>query len=184
MPIPWPWRSRRTASQVISSAASVDRRSVAKPCTAPNSTAAAGGGTVDIHYRTGSVPPPYNYELTLQVEVGADAATADYALTYRYRDALPDDSTEPVDEDVQWRGDVDAATADLARGLLADPGLTGTVDEDAVGGDSWDVSVTPGGEDAQTGVPADPDRYRALICAVDAQARQAPGAAKAQNGPC
>ena len=44
--------------------------------------------------------------------------------------------------------------------------------------------MTADGEDAQTGVPADPDRYRALICAVDAQARQAPGAAKAQNGPC
>ena len=50
------------------------------------------------------MPPPYNYELTLQVEVGADEATADYALTYRYRDALPEDSTEPVDEDVQWSG--------------------------------------------------------------------------------
>ena len=152
--------------------------------TATEATTAAGVGTVDIDYRTGSVPPPYNYELTLQVEVGADAATADYALTYLYRDALSDDGTEPVDADVQWSGAVDAATADLARGLVADPALTGTVDENAVGGDSWDVSVTADGEDAQTGVPADPDRYRALICAVDAQARQAPGAAKAQNGPC
>ncbi len=118
------------------------------------------------------------------MEVGADEATADYALTYRYRDALPEDSTEPVDQDVQWSGVLDPAAAELARGILGDPDLTGTVDEDAVGGDSWDVSVTPAGEDAQTGVPGDPDRYRELICAVDAGARQAPGATKAQNGPC
>ena len=44
---------------------------------------------------------PTTTSCTLQVEVGADVATADYALTYRYRDALPEDSTEPVDEDVQ-----------------------------------------------------------------------------------
>jgi hypothetical protein len=170
-----------TAAEATSAA---EPRTAADATTTTEATTAAGAGTVDVDYRSGSVPPPYNYELTLHVEVGGDAATADYALTYRYRDALPDDSTEPVDEDVQWSGAVDDATADLARGLVADPALTGTVDENAVGGDSWDVSVTPDGEDAQTGVPADPDRYRALICAVDAQARQAPGATKAQNGPC
>ena len=120
--------------------------------TASAATTEAGAGTIDIHYQTGSIPPPYNYELDADGRHRRRRRRrGDYALTYRYRDALPEDSTEPVDEDVQWSGVLDPASADLARGILADPDLTGTVDEDAVGGDSWDVSVQAGGERAADG---------------------------------
>jgi hypothetical protein len=148
------------------------------------STAAAETGTIDIRYTTGPLPPVYNYELTLKVDVAADGTTAAYTLTYPYKDSVPADSTEPVGEDVQWNGVVDDATTEIALGLLAEPGLTPAADDGAVGGDTWDVSVEAAGADAQSGVPDDADRYNDLICAVDAQARQAPGAAKAETGPC
>jgi hypothetical protein len=173
-----------TAAAATTAAPTTAEDATTTETTSGESTAAAATGTIDIQYTTGPLPPVYNYEITLKVDVAADGTTADYKLTYPYADSVPADSTEQAGEDVQWSGVVDDATTEIARGLLAEPGLTPPADDGAVGGDTWDVSVTAAGTDAQTGVPDDADRYDDLICAVDAQARQAPGAAKQTNGPC
>lgn len=134
---------------------------------------AAGATTMHVEYDSGSIPPPYNHEAVLDLRLEAAHVEGDYRLTYRYRDAA-DTQPADADDDVAWSGALEGTAADQARSLAAAPGLNGKEPE-GVGGSS--VVVLVDGVDGRRveGVPGDADAWRALLCAVDGQARQALG---------
>jgi hypothetical protein len=139
----------------------------------PSTTAASGPSTLHVEYDSGSIAPPWNHELVLDLRVAPQQVEGDYRLTYRYRSAaqpLP----AGADEDLAWSGALEGPAADDARSLVARPDLTGH-EPTGVGGHSWSVEIVGPDGTARTGVPEDEDPWHSLACAVDAQARRALG---------
>jgi hypothetical protein len=139
---------------------------------APTTSAAATTGetTMHVEFDSGSIAPPYNHEVALDVRLAASGAEGTYRLTYRYRDAmdtLPSDS----DGDLAWSGTLDGGLTEQVRALAASPGLDGEEPE-GVGGSSWRIVVDGGDGAHAVGIPADDTPWRALLCGVDEQARQ------------
>jgi hypothetical protein len=140
---------------------------------APTSAAAAVPTTMHVEFDSGSIAPPYNHEAVLDLRLEGAHVEGSYRLTYRYRDAL-DTVEEGADEDVAWSGALAGEVADRARSLAARPALGGKEPE-GVGGSSWRIVVNAGDGRHVTGAPEDETAWQALLCAVDAQARQAAG---------
>jgi hypothetical protein len=129
--------------------------------------------TLHAEFDSGSIAPPYNHAAVFEIRAEDSSMHAQYTLMYRYRDGageLPPDA----DADLAWDGMLTGDAETRARGLLDRPGLGGKAD-DGVGGPSWKVLVMRPDGITDGGIPADEGAWRALLCAIDAQARQATG---------
>ena len=144
------------------------------PAGRPSASAAVGPASFTIEYRTGSIPPPYNYTYRLTGRFEDELLVVSYVLTYQYRGSMTKAQLESQGyserDDLSWTGRITGDAVEQWRILLRDPQLrpppTGLV-----GGDSFTVSVVDSTGAEQTGEPPDRGAWQPLIAAIDQQAR-------------
>ena len=97
------------------------------PAGRPSASAAVGPASFTIEYRTGSIPPPYNYTYRLTGRFEDAQLVASYVLTYQYRGGMTTAQLESQGysgrDDLSWTGRITGDAVEQWRILLRDPQL-------------------------------------------------------------
>lgn len=170
-------RRGHSSGQTSSPVASPTASAAATPAGAPASAAVAPAAfTID--YRTGSIPPPYNYAYRLTGRFEDAQLAVSYVLTYRYRDGMTRARLESEGysdrDDLSWTGAITGEALAQWRVILRDtqlrPPPTGLI-----GGDSFTVSIVDSAGGEHSGEPPNRGAWQVLIAAIDQQARREAG---------
>ena len=118
--------------------------------------------TIDIHYQTLALPPPYSYAYTLRIALTAQRVKVKLAWHYTDRDELSEEEIREEgftpDDDIRWQGTLPAVWAPALRELLDQ--TRWLAEETVPSGDSrLAVTVTDAQGKVTTGTPADAQRW-------------------------
>ena len=131
-----------------------------------------------LEYRTGTIPPPYNYAYRVEGarQEGGDLDVT-YELTYRYRDEISGEELEAqgysADDDIEWSTTLAGAEADAWLDLAAATELLEDPDEPPPGADYISVTLVFADGTERSGEPLNRDEWEALAAELDVRAREA-----------
>lgn len=139
-------------------------------CSAPP----AGERSFRIEYATGAIPPPYNYQYTVEAIFTSSGIEVTYSLTYPYREGMSDEQLGALgysrDDAIEWRGEFGADVADAWRELARRAVLVALAARPP-GADHLLVSIDRTDGTSLAGAPAEREQWMAVAAAVDAAAR-------------
>jgi hypothetical protein len=138
----------------------------------------AGPLGFNIDYATGSIPPPFNYQYTIDVAFDEAGAQVTYLLEYLYRENISEAELTAHgytgEDDISWSGTFEPDVAGRWREIARSSALTAD-GEPLPGADSMLVRVSDNEDRFRAGVPVDRGPWEEIAREVDEAARQALG---------
>lgn len=131
----------------------------------------------EVHFQTGSIPPPFDYIYQLQVAFDADAMEVTYQVQYQLRDGMTDAELAAKgyskNDDIDWTGRIVGEDVAHWRAVLAVP--LGPIPPQLPGSDSFSATIHYDDGPDEFGVPTNRADWQVLIDAIDRQARTETG---------
>ncbi len=139
-------------------------------------TPVAGPLGFNIDYATGSIPPPFNYQYTIDVTFDEEGAQVTYLLEYLFRENVSQAELTAHGytgaDDISWSGTFEPAVAGRWRATAQTSPLTAN-GEPLPGADSMLVRVSDNEDRFRAGVPVEREPWEDIAREVDQAAREA-----------